>query len=452
MSAAGYRYIRLERWLAPFSILFTRPTWGRIMVLAAGAILTTHRRTVAAALRATGRAGDRGFSRYHDVLSRSRWSPLAAARLLLGLLVAAFVPSGPVVIGLDDTIERRWGSKIAARGIYRDPVRSSHGHFVKASGLRWLSVMLLVPIPWARRVWALPFLTMLVPSERWARSRGVKHKTLVDGARQMLLQIARWLPNRRIVAVADSSFSVIDLLDAVRSRVCMVTRLRLDARLFAPAPPRRPRAIGRPPRTGERLPTLAQRLVDPATCWQPHLVTDWYGAGERHVELATGCAVWSHPGRPVVPLRWLIVRDPAGRFRPQAFLATDTDAEPADMLAWFIRRWTIEVTFAEVRRHLGVETQRQWTDRAIARTTPMLLGLFSLITLFADDIQQADTIVARTARWYAKEAVTFSDALAAVRRQLWTDETFAMSRPDRHPQKVRNGILDRLIDLACYAA
>ena len=153
-----------------------------------------------------------------------------------------------------------------------------------------------------------------------------------------------------------------------------------------------------------------------------------------------------------MPLRWLIVRDPAGRFRPQAFLSTDTDADPADMLAWFIRRWTIEVTFAEVRRHLGVETQRQWTDRAIARTTPMLLGLFSLVTLLADDIQHTDTIVARSARWYAKATVTFSDALAAIRRQLWADETFAMSRPDRHRQKSRDEILDRLIDLACYAA
>lgn len=142
MDAADNRYGRLEGWLAPFSMLFTRPTWTRMVVLAAGAILTTHRRTVTAALRATGLARDPGFSRYHDVLSRSRWSPLAAARLLLRLLIAAFVPSGPVVIGLDDTIERRWGTKIAARGIYRDPVRSSHGHFVKASGLRWLSVML----------------------------------------------------------------------------------------------------------------------------------------------------------------------------------------------------------------------------------------------------------------------------------------------------------------------
>ncbi len=443
---------RLEEWLAPFRHLFTQPTWRRLLVLAVGAILTTHRRTVTAALRVTGRGMDKGFSRYHDVLSRSRWSPLAAARLLLAWLVATFVPAGPVVIGLDDTIERRWGAKIAARGIYRDPVRSSHGHFVKASGLRWLSAMLLVPVPWARRVWALPFLTALMPSQRWAERRGVRHKSLVDGARQMLLQVARWLPDRRIVAVADSGFSAIDLLDAVRAHVCVVTRLRLDARLFAPATPRRAGTRGRPRRTGERLPTLAQRLADPATRWSLHIVADWYGQGERRVELATGCAVWSHPGRPVVPVRWLIVRDPAGRFRPQAFLSTDPDTEPADMLVWFIRRWSIEVTFAEVRRHLGVETQRQWTDRAIARTTPMLLGLFSLVTLFADDIHKTRTIVARAARWYAKEAVTFSDALAAVRRQLWADQTFAMSRYDPDPKKPPDATIHRLIDLASYAA
>ena len=452
MGAAVDRHDRLEEWLAPFRILFTRPTWQRVLVLAAGAILTTHRRTVAAALRVTGRGEDAGFSRYHDVLSRSRWSARAAARLLLVRLVATFVPAGPVVIGLDDTIERRWGAKIAARGIYRDPVRSSHGHFVKASGLRWLSAMLLVPVPWAKRVWALTFLTVLMPSQRWADRRGLRHKSLVDGARQIMLQVARWLPERRIVAVADSGFSAIDLLDAVRGHVCVVTRLRLDARLFVPAPPRRSGTRGRPRRTGERLPTLAQRLADPATSWSTHIVTDWYGQGERRVELATGCAVWSHPGRPLVPLRWLVVRDPTGRFRPQAFLSTDPDVSPADMLVWFIRRWSIEVTFAEARRHLGVETQRQWTDRAIARTTPMLLALFSLITLFTDDIHKARTIVVRSARWYAKEAVTFSDALAAVRRQLWTDQTFAMSQQDRHPRKSIDGILDHLIDLACYAA
>ena len=204
----------------------------------------------------------------------------------------------------------------------------------------------------------------------------------------MMLQIARWLPGRRIVVVADSGFSAIDLLDAVRERVCVVTRLRLDARLFAPAQPRKAGTIGRPRRTAERLPTLAQRLADPATSWTSLTVASWYGGTDRRVEIATGVAVWSHPGLPVVPLRWLIVRDPTGAFRPQAFLCTDLDAAAEDILSWFVRRWTIEVTFAEVRRHLGVETQRQWSDKAIARTTPALLGLYALVALWADAMHQ----------------------------------------------------------------
>jgi hypothetical protein len=319
---------RLAEWLSPFRNLFTRPTWQRVLVLIEGAVLTPHRRTVSAALRAAGKDEQADFARYHAVLNRCRWSALAAARVLFILLIDRFAAAGPVVIGLDDTIERRWGARIKARGIYRDPVRSSHGHFVKASGLRWLSAMALVPLPWAGRVWALPFLTVLVPSERSAPERGTRHKTLIDCARQMLLQVARWLPNRRIVAVGDSGFSAIDLLDVVRTRICMVTRLRLDARLFAPATPREAGTIGRPRRTGGRLPTLAQRLVDPRTMWQMLVIAGWYGEADRRVEVATGIAVWSHPGRPVVPLRWLLVRDPTGTFKPQAFLCTDHDACP----------------------------------------------------------------------------------------------------------------------------
>ncbi len=427
---------RSADWLVRFKVLFTRPTWRRVCVLVEGAILTPHRRTISAALRAAGKSDDAGFGLYHAVLNRCRWSALAAAHILFLMLVERFAASGPVVIGLDDTIERRWGAKIKARGIYRDPVRSSHGHFVKASGLRWLSAMLLVPVPWAGRVWALPFLTVLMASERAAAVRGVRHKTLVDGARQMMLQIARWLPGRPIVVVADSAFSAIDLLAAVRTRVSVVTRLRLDARLFAPAAPRKAGTIGRPRRNGERLPTLAQRLLNSQTPWKMLIVQGWYGGTKRRVEVTTGVAVWSHPGRPIVPLRWLLVRDPLGLFRPQAFLCTDQGASPEDILSWFVRRWTIEVTFAEVRRHLDVEAQRQWSDRAIARTTPVLLGLYAVITVWADDLHRSQALVVRSARWYRKTSLTFTDAIAAVRRQIWAEAAFTTSPAQTDRSKI----------------
>src|SRR5215204_6147171 len=251
----------LAAWMQPFAASFTTAGWRHVLVLVAGVVLAPGRRTVTAALRVMGLDQGAGFAVYHRVLSLGRWSSRAVAHRLLLLLVAALVPAGPVVIGLDDTIERRWGAKIKARGIYRDPVRSSHGHFVKASGLRWLCVMLLAPIPWAGCV--LPFLTILAPSERYAQSRGRRHKTLTDWGRQALLQTARWLPGRRIVA--DSSFSVIELLRSVSPHLDVVTRLRLDAGLYEPPPPRRPGDKGRPRVKGARLPTLTERVADPTT-------------------------------------------------------------------------------------------------------------------------------------------------------------------------------------------
>lgn len=238
--------------MIPFRPLFSKRIFARAVVLLVGAVLAVRFRTVTAALRAIGLAEEANFSSYHRVLSRARWSARLAGERLLGQLVERFVPDRPVVIGIDDTIERRWGPKIKARGIYRDPVRSSRGHFVKASGLRWLSVQLLAPVKWAGRVWALPFLTMLCPSKRYRKEHGLRHKKLTDWARQALLQVARWLPGRQVVAVSDQSFSAIELLAAVSPHVTMVTRLRLDAALYDPAPERRPGQVGRPRKKGER--------------------------------------------------------------------------------------------------------------------------------------------------------------------------------------------------------
>jgi len=441
----------LAAWMGPFAACFTRPTWANLLVLVAGAVLSPGRRTVAAALSSVGLRGAATFTNYHRVLNRSRWSGQAAARRLLGLLVAAFAPDGPVVVGIDETIERRWGARIKARGIYRDPVRSSHGHFVKASGLRWISLMLLAPVPFAGRVWALPFLTSLAPSERYAQAQGRRHKLLTDRARQLLLLLARWLPDRQIIAVADSSYAAIELLAAVCRHMTMITRLRLDARLFDPLPPRRPGTKGRPRVSGARQPTLLQHLADRTTAWQRITVTGWYGQGERQLDVVSGTALWYHPGKQV-PIRWVLVRDLAGEFEPQAFLCTDQAADPVAILQLFVRRWSVEVTFAEVRRHLGVETQRQWSDLAIARTTPCLLALFSLVTLWATDLAARSLVLPRRAAWYAKPAVTFSDALAAVRRQLWIAQAFSTSRQAQDMATIPRALLNSLMEAACYPA
>jgi len=438
--------------LAGFADLFTRPTWPNVLLLLAGVILTPGRRTIAAALRILGLERDPKFCTFHRILNRAAWSSRAAASRLLLLLIASFLPAtAPVVIGFDDTIERRWGPKISARGIYRDPVRSSKGHFVKASGLRWLSAMLLVHVPWADRIMALPFLTLLAPSKRFYAGKLRAPKTLVDWARQAALQIRRWLPDRYIVLVADSAFAAIEFLAAVRGHVCVVTRLRLDANLFA-FPPAKRKGRGRPAIKGKRLRKLSAVLKDPKISWQRCRISLWYGRTNRLVEITSGTALWYRAGVPPVPIRWLLVRDPKGELDPQAFLATDLDARPQDILAWFVRRWQVEVTFEEVRARLGVETQRQWSDMAILRSTPTLLGLFSIITLFAHDLAKSRKLKIRTAAWYPKALPTFSDAIAAVRREIWVHQISFMSRPSRDHVEIPKHIWHRMQNALAYAA
>ena len=184
--------------------------------------------------------------------------------------------------------------------------------------------------------------------------------------------------------------------------------------------------------------SLAQRLLDPLTRWEAVTVR-WYGGQTRRIELASGTAVWYHPGTPVVPLRWVLVRDPAGELEPQALLSTDRAVLPHQIVEWFVLRWQLEVTFEEARAHLGIETQRQWSDLAILRTTPALLGLFSLVTLFAHQVLQGQALPVRQAAWYTKPLPTFVDTLALVRQQLWPVHVFlsvpATTRDGRNPPR-----------------
>jgi hypothetical protein len=442
--------------LNPFVPLFSRRLWPHVQVLLAGAILAPGKRTVSAALRVMGLGQTEHFQRYHRVLNRAVWSGREVSHVLLGVLVRTFVPSGPLVIGVDETLERRWGKKIAAKGVYRDPVRSTQERFVKSSGLRWVCLMLLVPVPWAGRVWALPFLSVLAPSERYAAQHGKQHKKITDWARQALLLVRRWWPEREIVAVADSAYASLRLLASCRrflpKPVTFITRLRLDAALYDPAPPRRAGQLGRPRLKGERLPNLSVVAEDPGTAWAGATVNDWYGCGERTVEVASATAVWYSTGLPAVPIRWVLVRDPQGAFATQALLCTDLGTDPEQILRWFVLRWQIETTFQEARRHLGIETQRQWSEMAIRRTTPALLGLFSLVTLLAHQRMVRSIRAVRRAAWYRKPCPTFSDAIALVRKELWAQGTFRDSPWEPDTVKVPRAFVEHLTETLCYAA
>jgi len=349
--------------LAFFAIHFSAELWPLAQVLVAGAILARGQRTVITILRVMGLSTEKHFVNYHRVMQRARWSSHAVSCALLRLLVTTFAPTGTIVFSGDETIERRRDAKIKVQGIYRDPVRSSHSHFVKASGLRWVNLMLLVPIPFAARIWALLFLTILAPSERFYETCGRSHKKLTDVMRQALLQVCRWLPDRTLVFVADSSYAIIEFLwrmTQLANPIILVVRFRLDAALYEPAPPRAPKAKGHPRKKAKRLPTLVAVAADAATLWTTQRVRHWYGEVKRSIEFTSGTAVWFHPGQPPLPIRWVLVRDPLGRFKAQVLLCTGLNATPLQIIEWlFVQRWQMEVTQREVREHLGVETQRQ---------------------------------------------------------------------------------------------
>jgi hypothetical protein len=433
-------------------VIYGVSRWYKVEMLVRGVILATGKRTVSAVLRTMGLSGDRNYAKYHHVLSRAVWSGLEASAIMLQLLLARFDTGGPLVFGIDETIERRRGEKIRAKGIYRDPVRSSKSHFVKASGLRWVSLMWLTRVPFAERIWALPVLTALAPSERYYAGQGRTPKKITDWARQLVCQLRRWLPNKALIIVGDSAYAALDFLHAcqsLRQPVTVITRLRLDAALYESAPPYTGK--GRPRKKGARLPTPQQSIADPTTCWM-RLPVIWYNHQLRDIELSTHQAVWYHAGQAPVPIRFILIRDCSGKFDPQALLSTDPTLDPLDILVFFKRCWQMEPTFRHVRTHLGVETQRQWSDKAIRRTTPVLLGLFSLVTVLAHDLLTRHPLTIRTAAWYPKPLPIFSDALALVRRRLWASLTFQISENDPDLVKVPRALLERFNDLLAYAA
>ena len=442
-----------SRIILGFSSLFSKKVFEHVKVLLMGTLLCIGNHTVCAALRFMGLKDEPQFHKYHRVLSLVKWSGLKASRILLQLLLKCFGASKePLVFGIDETIERRRGNKIKAKGIYHDAVRSSHSHFVKCPGLRWMSMMLLCKIKWTERIRALPFLTALAPSERYCYEQGRHHKTIIEWARQMIVQLRRWLPGKALVVVADSSYAALELLGAVRNHVCLITRLRLDAALFELAPARKPGQMGRSQVKGARQPGLAQRFAGRGMRWKTVQIARWYNEVDKKVQVASGVSIWYRAGKAAVPIRWVLIKDEQRDKKPAALLSTDINLQAEQIIGYFIRRWSMEVTFREVREHLGVETQRQWSDRAIAYTTPLLMGLFSIVALWANSLFKNRKVKTEAIAWYEKEHATFSDAMAAVRTQIWQQREFYLSEEQGEMIKIPKALFSELTELLARTA
>ena len=450
--------IEIIQLMTPFASAFTVPTFQNALVLVYGTILAPGRRTVASALRASGFGQVPDFSNFHRVLNRNQWSMWSVSRILLSLLIGRCLQADdPLLIVADDTLERRTGRRIRYKAWYHDAARSTASRVATALGIRWLCLALIVPVPWSRRPWALPFLTFPALSGKLCRKLGKPERSLVEWTALLIKRVRRWQPNRRIILVGDGAFAAMPLLKCCQelSRpVQFISRLRLDSRLFA-LPVSQPGRRGPKAQKGVREPKLEDRLHDPQTAWIDYLAP-WYDGEQRALQYVTGVSLWHRPGCPPSLIRWVLVR-PAGhdkrdvRMRPAAFFCSDPTMDAKQIINVYIARWNVEVTFQELRTSLGFETQRQWSDRAIERTTPCLFGVLSLVVLMAQS-RYPVTLPIRRSSWYPKEDATFSDALACVRRDLWRSFNCTRSGSTDDPLQFDSNLLDSLLEIACYAA
>lgn len=332
------------------------------------------------------------------------------------------------------------------------PVRSSEKQKRISRGLKWLCLMLIVTPAWSSRPWALPFLCVLLTSEEVDTKLGRRQKTVADWTKQLIKLVRRWLPDRAIKLVGDGAYSVVELGTACRKRqITLIAPLCFDACLYTPPPARQPRQMGRPRLVGQRLPQLDQVLSNPSTVWQRTWV-QWYGQGKRLIEWCSGTALWYRGGQTPLPIRWVLTRDPKGERDARAYFSTDQAPSGISIVTDFMKRWCAEVTFEESRAHLGVQTQRQWSDVAIERTTPCLFGLYSLVAFLGCRFHLAGDIPFQSTAWYCKQQATFTDVLAAVRRHLWNNFRYPTLPQNPDVILVPRSDLARLADVVCSSA
>ena len=428
---------------------FTRPTAARFATLLAAAILTTGRRTVANLLRTLGTLAGGHRTDYQRVLSRAPWSGLRLGCALAGFVLRHLLPDGPVVLVGDDTVDGHPGKHVYGKARHRDAVRSTHCHAAWRYGHKWVVLAVLVRFPFAARRWALPVLVDLYRAPELSRAEGRPHRTPAQLMCRLLRLLLARFPGRRFVFVGDRGFGTHEaarFCHRHRARLTLVSKLHPDANLFDP--PGAYRGNGRPPVKGRRRPkpraavAKARRLK--------RLSVAWYGGGSRRVDVVTGSGHWYKSGRGLVPVGWVFVRDATGTHRDEYFYSTDAALSAAEVIGLYCGRWNIETTFQEMRCELGLETTRGWCRETVLRAAPCLFGLYTVVTLLYHQLPRAKR--RGGVDWPGKATVTFSDALAAVRRWVWVEGVFPQADPDAAIEKLPAPLRELLLTALAPAA
>lgn len=411
-----------------FASAFTPATFARVQLLVVAALLTTGRRTLSNLLRTVRSLAQGDPSSYHRVLSQARWSGLRLAALLGRLLVRHFWTQGPITLLGDDTVTEHRGNKVYGKARHRDPVRSSKSYTAYRYGHKWVALTLLIRFPFTSRAWALPVLVALYRSPEDNGHRGRKHKTPAQLMQLLLRILLRWFPQRPFVFAGDSGFGSHDMARfAQRSqgRLHLVSKLCPKANLYEPPPPYA--GHGRPRVKGAKLP--APQQVVATTAQRIRWNVAWYGGGRRAVEGVSGVGHWYKAGEGLGPVRWVYVHDLTGTHRDEYLYSTDVSLTAQEIIERYTERWNIETTFEDLRAYLGLETTRGWSAKTVLRAEPCLFGLYSLVALLYWQLP-AEAQDAAGIEWVGKVDVTFSDALTAVRRWLWTHWVFSKTGHD----------------------
>lgn len=404
-----------------FRPVFNFATFVRAQLLGVAAILTNGRRTLTNLLRTVAELTEGDSSSYHRVLSLAQWSALSLAAILMRFIIQHFWPQGRIRLVGDDTVTEHPGKKVYGKARHRDAVRSSHSYTAWRWGHKWVVLSVLVHFPFATRPWALPVLVTLYRCREDNAKRRRPHKTPAQLMQLLLRIVLRWFPDRRFVFAGDGGYGSHEVALLTRrsgGRLTVISKFYPDANMYE-APPAYS-GKGRPRVRGAKLPT-PQEVVAKAA--RTRLNVAWYGGGRRDVEVVSGTGHWYKAGQGLVQVRWVFVHDKSGTHRDEYFYSTDVTMTPAQIIEEYTGRWNIETTFEEARAYLGLESTHGWCERTVLRAEPCLLGLYSVVALMywllpAEDQDQTSV------DWPGKRTVTFSDAITAVRRWLWTHWVF----------------------------
>jgi len=440
-----------EPLVGAFSVAFTRPTFQRVLVLILGAILSLRHRTVSGMLRVVGPLAKGHWSDFHRVLCCRIWSCWPLGKVLAGMVLELIPADQPVICPVDDTNPQHKGKHVYGKGCHHDACRSTHSHVVWVWGHKWVTLAINVKFPFASRPWALPVLCALYRPARLNQAEHRRHKKPIDLAMQLMATLIHWFPRRKFILLGDGGYASHELARFCHRHdrhVTLVSRFHPDANLYETPSAARSKKGGRPRIKGARLPKPAQAVKRSTP---KRFTVNWYGGKTRRVELIWGEGCWYKAGDGLVPVRWVFVHDLQGTHRDEYFYSTDPTLPPEQIVSLYTGRWSIEVTFQEVRAHLGFNTPRSWSAKSVLRTAPCLLGLFSAVSLMFHRHTHGQGVRPVRFPWYSKKEVTFADAIACVRRLCWT-EVFQQSPKHTGVTKLSRPLRFMLLDQLSRAA